>query len=172
LKRDIAQDPRELIESYLSYCPNTGDFRWKRANSNRVRIGAIAGTISDQGYRIICIERKDYRAHRLAWLLHYGQWPDGELDHVNCVRDDNRISNLRRATRSQNVHNTRIRRNNTSGVKGVSFQKLTGKWVASITVHNRTIKIGSYDSIADGRAAYEAAARMHFGEFFNDGANP
>lgn len=158
-----------LANECLEYDPSSGLLYWKKPRSNRVKCGSIAGTVNDQGYRIIVLDDNDHRAHRLAWLLVYGEWPSGEIDHRNGVRNDNRIGNLRVATRSQNVHNTRKRRNNQSGFKGVNFQPDCNKWRAAITFNGLIRHIGLFEDKADAAAAYLAEAKKLFGEFANGG---
>ena len=101
-------------------------------------------------------------AHRLAWLYHYGQWPNGDLDHINEVKDDNRISNLREATRAQNMQNVRRHKHNTSGYKGVSWMPDRHKWRAYIFVNYKQQHIGLYNSPEEARDARRSAeTRLH-----------
>jgi len=110
-------------------------------------------------------ERTPYAAHRLAWFYETGEWPSDEIDHKNRGRDDNWFENLREATRSQNVANTALRSTNTSGFKGVSFDRSRGRFLSKIKVNYRTINLGRFDAPEEAHAAYLAAAQKHFGEF-------
>lgn len=153
----------DRLREVLTYDPETGVFRWKVRTSIRVTVGEVAGYLRD-GYRFITIDGRKYRAHRLAWLYMYGVWP-AELDHVNGDRADNRISNLREATRTQNNANTPIRKNNTSGVKGVCWDKRKRKWMAQIRVRGVQRFLGYYETTEEAGEAYAAAAARYFGEF-------
>jgi hypothetical protein len=108
-------------------------------------------------------------AHRLAWMLYYGREAPGMIDHRNGDRQDNRIENLRIATHSQNGANARRHSRNTSGLKGASWMPKRGKWQASITVRNKQIGLGYFDTKEEAHAAYLIAAREHQGEFANGG---
>jgi len=105
-----------------------------------------------------------YKAHRLAWMYVHGYMPVEQIDHINRVRNDNRISNLRLASQKQNNENKSLGRNNTSGVTGVTFQKNHGKWRAFIGHNNREIYLGEYDSFDEAflvRKDAEAALYTH-----------
>jgi len=112
------------------------------------------------GYIVVGIDGKLYREHRLIWLHHYGKFPESDLDHINCIKDDNRIENLREATKSQNKQNSLIYKNNKCGVKGVWLHKQTKKWCASISVNGKNKHIGSYKSLEEAEAAYKAAKKI------------
>lgn len=109
------------LRALLTYDKDTGVFR-RNTSSGGQEIGSIAGTISKYGYIRIRIKNKAYFAHRLAWLYEYGVWPENEIDHINGEKSDNRLINLREASRSGNNHNKNIK-NSASGVKGVSWSK-------------------------------------------------
>lgn len=157
----------EYLRSILDYAPETGVFRWKvKMPHSRVPIGARAGVIDKANdRRRIKICGRQYFAYDLAWLHVYGQWPDSELDHRNCIRDDDRIENLRAATQSQNNGNKARQKNNTSGFKGVSFDKSRSLWEAQITTNGKKRKIGRFPTKEDAGLAYQAAAQAAFGEF-------
>src|SRR5215472_12744419 len=103
--RESAMPEPEKLKSILEYDPETGLFRYKQLTNPRRR-GWFSGTRAVNGYMVITIEYKQYLAHRLAWLCIYGELPKGELDHINNNRSDNRISNLRMATRGQQSANS------------------------------------------------------------------
>lgn len=120
------------VNELLSYNSRTGILKWKIARSRWHVPGSVAGHLTYWGYSTIMVDGKSYYAHRLAWLLHTGKWPKNQIDHINRVRDDNRIENLREATKSQNQINSGMYRNNKSGYRGVHFSKAANKWVAEI----------------------------------------
>ena len=147
----------EDLRAVLSYSPDTGIFVW----ISGVRNGQVAGNVDNLGYRRICVFGRFYKAHRLAWFYVNGKWPI-EIDHVNGVRDDNRLVNLRAANRSINVQNVGPRRNNTSGFTGVSFYRRTGRWRAQIKNAGRTVHLGDFDQPEAAHDAYmEAKKRLH-----------
>ncbi len=106
----------------------------------KVRVGERAGSPSNSGHRNLRVQGKMMKEHRAIWIMHHGPIPDGlEVDHLNRIRDDNRIENLRLATRGQNQHNRKLNTNNTSGTKGVYWHPAKGKWVARVWVDKRCI---------------------------------
>jgi len=156
---------RELLE----YSPDTGIFSWREnrlSHAGKAKVGSPAGT-PKEGYISIIVEQRVYRAHRLAWLFMTGAFPakGTEIDHINRVRSDNRWSNLRLVTRSQNNMNSGMRSDNQSGHKGVTKRRDTGKWHARITVDRRVLLLGNFITFEDAVAARRAAERQYFGEF-------
>lgn len=136
---------QQRLREVLDYDPETGEFRWLVATGRRVNVGDLAGTDS-YGRRFIRIDKRRYRAHRLAWLYVHGRWPANEIDHINGVADDNRIANLREATRSQNCENRRKpKRNSTSGFLGVWTHKATGKLRAQIVHNGKNYHLGLFN---------------------------
>jgi hypothetical protein len=156
-------DVNQIIER-LDYNPDSGEFRWK-VKTKTGQIGGIAGNVNHRGYRSIWIDGLQFYAHRLAWLISFGEWPDVDIDHINENKSDNRISNLRKATRSENMFNRKANKNNTSGVKGVSFCRQTKRWVAQITVNRKNIKLGRFDTIEEAANIYSEKAKQFRGEF-------
>lgn len=153
---------RAHFMAYLDYEPESGFFFWKR-NTGTARIGQIAGSVIDNGYRQIQVCGDRALAHRLAWLFIHGSWPQNTIDHINGKTDDNRIDNLRDATVSQNCAN---RRPKTVGrLKGTTFCKETQKWAAQIGFQNTRYRIGFYESEQEAFEAYSKEAVRRFGEF-------
>ena len=149
------------LRKLLKYSPATGVFRWRvpRGSSN---VGTVAGTHPPKGYRQIRIDRKIYRAHRLAWLYMTGKWPKLEIGYINHKTSDTRWANLRAMTPSQRAASTRMR--NKLGVRGVWMTK-SGKYVARIKVAGKKQYLGSFDTIEKASVAYARAAKDAFGEF-------
>ena len=155
----------ERLRSVLSYDPRTGIFIWKQ-RKGRIRKGAIAGNRMPIGYVQIMVDNKNYTAHRLAWLYVYGKMPSSQVDHKNRIRDDNRIDNLRLATPRQNGANSWNEAHNSSGYKGVSFNRYTGRYEAYISLSGRKKHLGRFNTPVEAHRAYCKVARQVFGEFF------
>ena len=145
-------------QNVLEYCPETGRLTWKVASRNGlVKPGDEAGYIGSRGYRQVRAFGRTHIAHRVCWLLHYGEWPHGEIDHINCVRTDNRISNLRVASKSANQQNKRsAQRNSVSGILGVT-QMASGRWRANIRADGKNRHIGTYATAGEAADAYATA---------------
>jgi hypothetical protein len=152
------------LKSLLSYDSDTGAIRWIAKGKGMIKKKA-AGTLLYSGYFGICIGSKRWQAHRIAWALHHGKWPKDQIDHINGVKTDNRICNLREATNSQNGKNLGLSKANKSGVKGVSFENYTQRWKASIKVENKTISLGRFNSIEDAAMARKLAEQYYFKEW-------
>ena len=160
---------KEEAGMLLSYCPETGIFRWlvrTHTTGRMIYPGDIAGTKKD-GYCVIFVYGKQYRAHQLSFLFMTGEWPpiDSDIDHKNRDRFDNSWDNLRIATRTQNNMNAKIRANNRSGFKGVSLRKDTGKWHARITVDKKRILLGDFENIEDAVKVRKEAEKKYFGSY-------
>lgn len=152
------------LKKLLSYDPETGIFTWLAGQ----RVGKIAGTPTSKGYFRIKINRKDYKAHRLAWLYFYGKFPNDALDHINGIKTDNMVSNLRECNATENNWNTGIGRTNTSGAKGVSWHKRDSEWQAQISINGKRTHLGNFATIALASAVYEAKARELRGKFYRE----
>ena len=154
----------EQLRELLSYCPDTGIFRWRVPVRGSRGCGRIAGHVKGQ-YQCICIGKISYRSHRLAWLHIYGRWPVGEIDHINCDGFDNRIKNLREATPELNQANRTKTRRNTSGFKGV-YRSSDGKaWASCIQKTGKSHHLGRFETREEAAAAYALAAVSLNGEF-------
>ena len=158
---------QDELKEILDYDPETGIFRWKVSKNQHAKIGEVAGTLHPSGYRYVKINEKPYPEHRLAWLYVYGKWPEDMIDHINGFKDDNRIENLREATRSENFCNRTKYNNNTSGIKGVCWHKISKKWQARIRINNKNKHLGLFDSPEEAYEAYCKAAKELHGEFAN-----
>jgi hypothetical protein len=154
----------ERLREALSYDPYIGLFTWCITRRGTFR-GSVAGSLDRDGYRMITIDGSPYRAARLAWFYVNGHWPVNYVDHRNGVCDDDRINNLREATNTQNQHNAGPQRTNTSGFKGVTFNKTHEKYQATIRVDGRRIFLGYFNTPEDASIVYRRAALQHHGEF-------
>lgn len=152
----------ERLRELLHYDPETGLFTRRVNRQGRWgKAGTIAGHINPHGYRVIWIGA-NYAAHRLAWLYVHDAWPEGQIDHINRVRSDNRIANLRSVAPSENIQNRGRHGNNASGFKGVFRKKGGRRWTAQITVNRRQLHLGNFESAEEAHAAYcKAAAELH-----------
>jgi len=165
----------------LNYDPATGALTWRErprtrfrddgswTRFNRFYAGQPALDYTDrEGYKHGPIFRRDYRAHRVAWALHYGRWPTHSLDHVNGDPSDNRIANLRQVSALENQKNLKTRRDNASGRMGVRFCQKNKKWQAKIGHRGKKYHLGSFANFDDACAAREAA-ELRFGFHKNHG---
>lgn len=173
--------PAELRQ-LLDYDPETGVLTWRErpaalfkpgrrpaaamaATWNACNAGKAALTSNNgQGYLTGGVFGTVYRAHRVIWAIYHGAWPTGEIDHINGIRSDNRIANLREVSRAQNARNVGKGRANTSGHGGVNWHKRSGKWQARIRTGGKTIFLGDFNNI-DEAAATVRAARASMGIF-------
>jgi hypothetical protein len=146
------------LKDLLLYTPKTGVFTWRNARG-KVRAGDVAGAVDYYGYVVIRIDRVLYKAHRLAWLYMYGEWPSRNIDHINRVKNDNRIENLRNVNQSVNTHNAKVRSNSKSGVSGVVWRADRKKWCARIKIGYKNIFIGNFDLKEDAVKARRNAEK-------------
>lgn len=146
----------------IRYEPETGVFTWA-VSGRGIRQGAVAGTVSVDGYRVIRLGFKPYRAHRLAWFLVHGEWPSSEIDHINCNRLDNRLSNLRVVSRAENAQNRRsAMRNSSHGFLGATWNRQHRRWQSKLTAYGTRHHLGYFDSAEQAHAAYMVAkSRLH-----------
>jgi len=151
----------ERLRELFSYDPDTGLFTRLHA-AGTVKAGHIANYIAASGYVVIRINTHRFKAHRLAWLYTYGRWPLDQIDHINGIGSDNRISNLRECNHSENAQNMRLRKTSKSGFLGVNFHKLHGKWQSVICVNQKVMHLGYFQSAELAHDAYvEAKSRLH-----------
>ena len=139
----------------MHYDYQTGAFTWRVHAGNRLS-NSVAGSIGKRGYSDISVDGKNYRAHRLAWLYMHGNFPIGVIDHINGIKSDNRLINLRDVTNAKNLLSWRkVSSNNTSGFLGVS--KNHDGWRAEINVNVQKINLGTYATKEEASIAYVAA---------------
>ena len=168
--RDLKLTKDEVMQR-LDYDPRTGEFRWRDTGNNRTKAGDLAGHVGKEGYCRITLSvggrMKRVMAHRIAWLVVHGEWPTGFVDHIDENKLNNRISNLRLATKAQNTMNTGNRSDNVLGARGVTYRKAQTQkpYIAKISVNGKQQLIGSYATVAEAQAAYDAAALVIQGEW-------
>ncbi|GAB2493994.1 HNH endonuclease [Arenimonas alkanexedens] len=153
----------EEVGKFLSYCPESGLLTWLVSPNGRITVGQVAGNVSQQGYINIQLLGRQLKAHRVAWLLHYGEWPENEVDHTDGDRANNRIANLRAATHSQNMQNKfRAKKGSTSGYIGVSWSEQSKAWHAQIRAEGKVKHLGFFATPEEASQAYLVAkARYH-----------
>ena len=157
----------EYVNSLLHYDPEAGIFYWKNNAGiwGRIKAGSVAGTTDRaQGYVKINIDNTPRLAHRLAWLLYYGKFPAHQIDHINGIRNDNRIANLRQATNGQNSRNRGAQSNNKTGMKGVTLSP-AGGYFARIKVDGVDHYLGYFIQLGAAKAAYDRACIELHGPF-------
>jgi hypothetical protein len=147
------------LRELFHYDPETGKFTVvARRRGSRKQPGDPIGKLNRKGYVYICVGKKTHKAHRLAWLYQTGAWPDGDIDHKNLVKSDNRFDNLRPVDNAMNQQNrARARADNRVGVLGVSFNR--GRYAAHIEVNGVRHYLGRFDTADLAGAAYIAAKR-------------
>lgn len=155
------------LRAVLSYDPATGVFARLVDANNRCKAGSKVGTPGTNGYVLISVDSKRYKAHRLAWLYMTGEWPAQLIDHANGTTSDNSWVNLREATRSQNGANSKVSRSKAkaSPYKGVYLDRKLNKWMAQVSPNGKRITIGRFSTPEQARDAYNDKAREVFGEF-------
>lgn len=155
------------LRELLSYDAKTGVFAWRRGGVNSVSIGRAAGTLNGKGYLIVRIDRRSYRAHRLAYFYAFGRWPLGEIDHINGDRTDNRLANLRDVTRIINRQNQRrATATNRTGYLGVlhSQKSKRNPFIARIAHDGVQVHVGYFPTAEAAHKAYVLAKRrLHEG---------
>jgi len=163
----------EFIRATFDYFCETGDLFWKERpvtnwqmkSWNNKYAGKKAGSMDAKGYWVIKINGRAYKAHRIGWCHFHGAWPEGDLDHKNGFRARTNIAELRTATDYQNSLNRKIGSNNTSGFKGVSFNKRAGKYMVQINYNGKRRHLGYYDDIILASLVYSEAAHKYHGKF-------
>lgn len=132
-------------------------FGYDQALGRLTKNGKPIGWMSATGYRYVTVGKTHYKEHRLIWLRETGAWPVGQLDHIDNDRANNRISNLRDVTGSENQWNTGLNKSNTSGYRGVAFHKGAGRYIAKIKRGGKQIHLGYFDTAEEAAKAYAAA---------------
>lgn len=155
--------PQSELMRRFNYDPATGQFV-RLIGSRKVKPGTVAGSLN-RGYVKISIDSRPYFAHRLAWVYMTGEQPSMGIDHINGNRSDNRWSNLRVSSQTDNMCNASSRKHNRTGLKGVTKHN-DSKYVARICYADRRQYLGCFKTAEEAKAAYDAAAKILHGEFF------
>lgn len=162
--------PAEYIRQIFDYNPETGVLRWKNRTDvlpawNGRFAGKTIGEKTSWGYLAVTINGKTYMLHNLIWVYMTGNEPSGIVDHEDLNRTNNKWNNLRDATRSENQCNRRIQSNNTSGYKGVTFDKSRNLWSARVNLQGKVYNLGRFKTAEEAHAIYLKAAKEKHGEF-------
>jgi hypothetical protein len=151
---------QEELKQRVSYNKETGKFT-RLASKRGDAANKETGTLTNNGYVLLWVAGNLQKAHRMAWLYEYGELPDCDIDHINGIKSDNRIDNLRPATRSENNQNRRMsNKNNKHCTIGVSRNRI-GKYVAGITINRKAIHLGCFETIEEASDAYQRAKAEH-----------
>ena len=145
-----------------------GRLYWKQPIGTKMHKGDLAGSLANTGYYQVGVKKKVYPVHRLIFLHVHG-WLPAMIDHVNGNKQDNRVENLRPATRAQNSQNARVRKDSLSGVKNVSWHKPLKKWLVSMRLDNRRTHIGVFEDLEIAKLVATEFRDKYHGEFANHG---
>lgn len=148
------------LRRILDYCPESGELT-RVCDRGPYLKGSVAGSLRRDGYIHVQIGDKFLLAHRISWVFISGEWPHFQIDHRNGIRSDNSRENLRIATNKQNLENQSLSSRNTSGYRGVSFDKAIGKWIAQVKHHRRNVVAGRFSDVEEAnRAAIELRLKL------------
>lgn len=167
---DYSEETKHAFRAAISYDRCTGLFTWMHREGctdkwNGRFAGKKAGTTGNGGYLAIRFNYQIYYLHRVAWMIVSGNWPECEIDHINGNKADNRFCNLREATRAQNARNKGVTIASKTGHTGVCFRKTKGKWDANITVMNRQVHLGRFNTMESAVRARKEAELYYYEEF-------
>jgi len=152
---------QEMLKNIIHYSPETGIFTWAKPRQG-IKITDKVGTLKPNGYILILINSKLYRAHRLAWLYMTSNWPENDIDHINGKRDDNRFCNLREATKEQNNWNKKVRKDSTTGIKNVLYYPKYETYYVKITANKVSHTFGPFKTKDEAaKIAKQKRAEIH-----------
>lgn len=156
------------LRAMLAYDAATGALAWRVDRSNAIKAGSKAGSATRDRYMSVLVDGRRHYAHRIAWALHYGRWPKGQIDHINGDRSDNRLINLRDVTPTENARNRAASKLASPHGSGIKFHPRTGLWRASIGDGGRCVELGAFKELRTAKAA-RRAAEMRLGYHQNHG---
>lgn len=162
-QRDLTQEKALHLFEYKD-----GNLFWKNPTHGKVEIGSQVGFLNNEGYYQVSVYGKKYRVHQIVYLMQHGYIPK-EIDHINTIKTDNRIENLREVTRVQNMYNKNLSTRNTSGFKGVSWKEKIKKWQVAINVDGKRKYIGVYEDLELADLVATEARNKYHGKFANHG---
>ena len=160
------------VRQVFDYNPSTGYVIWKIKPKHRagiIEVGDRAGYSHWKGYRWITLDNKGYAEHRLIWFWVTGKWPPNQIDHKDGNKANNKWDNLRLATNGQNQANTRLRKTNTTGYKGVTYNKKQKVYIAQVCINGKVTYLGSFTTPEEAYAKRCQVTQELHGEFFNKG---
>ena len=164
MKGQIMITQSELKE-LVNYDKDSGIFTWKKKTSNRVKVGSVVGNLHNCGYIEMRVGGTRCLAHRLAFLYEHGYMPN-LVDHVNGNKQDNRICNLREATYQRNAYNSKIRSDNKSGVRCVSWNKTSNKWEVRVKLNGKLNHYGNYSDLDVAKKVADKIRNLEHKEFY------
>ena len=155
-----------MTSEYVKFLFNyyNGELFWKTPKARRVKVGSIAGSIDDEGYKRVSIDGKSYKIHRLVFLYHFDYLPE-EVDHIDGNKLNNLIENLRGVSKTQNQWNSRKPKTNKSGIKGVSWSKSAKKWQTGITINGKKCFRKYFDDLNEAKTYIELMRKQNHGEY-------
>ena len=153
---------QETVKKLFHYDAESGMLLWRNGNGRNVKPWQQANSLNSSGYYAAKIQGKDYRVHRLIWLYVNGKFPDGDIDHKNRIRNDNRLCNLRDVSRTDNAQNISLPKHNKSGHIGVSWIKSHNCWTVYVKVNKKNKWLGYYKNLNDAIAARKAGEKQYY----------
>ena len=156
----------ERLRELLNYDPETGILTWKVHRNNRAQAGSVAGSVNRYGYIELRVDYATLRSHRVAWAIHHGKWPNLMVDHIDGVKTNNQIKNLRDVTNSKNQQNRRVWSNKKTGLLGAIKNMKGCSFQARINLEGKYKYLGNYKTAEEAHAAYLAAKKIYHPESF------
>ena len=154
----------ELVE----YNPDSGDILSRIDRGSRCKKGKVLGTKNATGHIVLQLDKRMYLAHRLAWFYCFKEWPIGIIDHIDRDPSNNRLDNLREATKATNNYNSKLYNTNTTGIKGAFFDCRRNKYYSQIVFNGKKTWLGYFNTSEEAGSAYAVAAKNLHGEFYNE----